>query len=185
MNPIKFGRKLVVNVLGGVVALSLLLGSVAPAFAQTDNPPAPPDPARRAERLERAYAREQEWLGKQAERLTHAGEIEAKIQEFIDKAKGEGKDTAALEAALASASAKVDEAQARHDEAAGILSTHAGFDEAGKVTDPDAARETVENAGRALRDAHRLLHDAAIEMKRAIRDFRQANRPAPQPTVAP
>ena len=185
MNPFKISSKLLMNIVGGVVALGLMLGSVAPAFAQSDSPPATPDPARRAERLERAYAREQEWLSRQAERLAKAGELEAKAQEFIDKAKSEGKDTSGLEAALANASAKVDEAQGKHDEAAAILSTHAGFDDAGKVTDPTAARETVESAGRALRDAHRLLTDAAIEMRRALRDFRQANRPEPQPTAAP
>jgi hypothetical protein len=185
MNPFKISSKLVMNVVGGVVALGLMLGSAAPAFAQTDTPPVTPDPARQAARLERAYAKAQEWLGHQADRLAKTGEIETKVQEFIDQAKAEGKDTSGLEAALASASAKVDQAQTKHAEAAAILSTHAGFDDAGKVTDVTAARQTLESAGRALRDAHRLLQDAAIEMRRAIHDFRQANRPAPQPIVAP
>ncbi|MGQ0600913.1 MAG: hypothetical protein ACT4QE_04355 [Anaerolineales bacterium] len=187
MNPINFGRKLVVNVLGGVVALGLLLGSVAPAFAQTEAPAH--DPAKQTARLEKAYAKAQEWLGKQAERLSKADEVEAKVQELIAKAQSEGKDTSTLEVALADFEAGVAAAQAEHDEAAGILSAHAGFDDSGKVTNIEQARETVVNAGKALRDARQLIHEAGRELREAVRDFRvsvrDANRPGPKPTATP
>jgi hypothetical protein len=183
MNPMKIGRKWLVNVLGGVAALGLLLGSAAPAFAQTEAPAH--DPAKQTARLERAYAKEQEWLANQAERLGKADEVEAKVQELIARAQAEGKDTSALEAALADFEAGVAAAQAEHDEAAGILSAHAGFDESGKVTDIEQARDTVVEAGKALRDARQLIHEAGRELREAVRDFRRANRPEPKPTATP
>lgn len=183
MIPKQCGRKLMVGLLSSLAALSLMLSAAVPAFAAEGTPT--PNGERRTQRLERLYQRALHWLDGQADNLSLAGEVAARIQEFIDKARGEGKDTSALEAALASFNAKVAEAQGKHDEAATILNTHTGFDADGKVTDPQQAQETLVAAGRALRGAHRLLVDARIELRRAIHDFRQANRPAPAQTPQP
>jgi ABC-type transporter Mla subunit MlaD len=183
MTTLSFARKLMLGLLSGILALGAALSVAAPTYAAEGTPPATAG-EREYRRLERLYERLQRGLEAQAGHLDRADEIAGKVQEFIDKAKGEGKDTSALEAALASATAKVADAQAKHDSAAATLAAHAGFDDDGQVTDAATARQTLESAGRNLRDAHRLLTDARIELRRAIQDFRQANRPA-RPTATP
>ncbi|MBL8056831.1 MAG: hypothetical protein JNK29_09040 [Anaerolineales bacterium] len=176
-------RKATSAVLAGLAALSLLLGAAAPAFAQTPAPPA--GDARHAERLERLLERELNWLEGQTNHLAKAGEAVTRTQAFIDKAKAEGKDTSGLEAALAAFQTQLAEAQAAHAQAQALLDAKAGFDADGKVTDPAAARQTVAEAGQALRRAHFTLRQAEIDLRQAVREFRRANRPAPPATPAP
>lgn len=169
-------RTWIVRLFSAWMTLALLFGAAAPALAQAGTPPAP-DPARQAQRLERLLAREQEWLSRQAENLARANEAADKVQVRIDELKSEGKDTAALEAALAAFQEQLAEAQTAHDAANATLSAHAGFDADGHVTDAILARETVKSAGKSLRDAHRLLREAGHDLRRAIREFRRENRP--------
>lgn len=183
MTTLSFGRKLILGLLSGMLALGAALSAAAPTYAAEPTPTAPAG-EREYRRLERLYERLQRGLEAQAAHLAKADEAVAKTQEFMDKARSEGKDTSALEAALAGARSKVDQARAKHSSAAATLAAHAGFDDAGQVTDPAAARQTVESAGRDLRDAHRLLTEARLELRRALQDFRQANRP-PRPTTTP
>lgn len=182
MTPIKFGRKWTLALVSGLAVLGLLLGGVSPAFAQEATPPTP-DLARQGARLERLLQREINWLAGQANHLAKASEVAARTQEFIDKAQGEGKDTGALEAGLAAFQAEVAEAQAAHDEAQALLDARAGFDADGKVTDAPLARQTVADAGQALREGHFILRQAERDLRQAVREFRRANRP--QPTVTP
>jgi hypothetical protein len=186
MFPFKLRRRSWMAVLGGLAALSLALGAVAPAFAAEAAPPAP-DPARRDERLSRLLERELNWLEAQADHLARAGEAAGKVQDFIDTARAEGKDTAGLEAALVDFQATVAEAQAAHDEAHAILDARAGFDAQGQVVDARQARETLADAGRALRDGHFHLRQAERELRQEMREFRRENRPRPagMPTPQP
>ena len=64
-------------------------------------------------------------------------------------------------------------------QAADILSEHQGFDDDGKVTDPELARATLREAGRYIRDGRRALRDGTIDLRRAIRDWRREHRPKP------
>ena len=186
-------RKATFTLLAGLAALSLFFSAAAPAFAQTETPPAPGtgprlppagpvDPARRTERLERLLQRELNWLEGQSQHLAKAGEAVTRTQEFIDQAKAEGKDTGGLETALAAFRAELAEAQAAHDQAQALLDARAGF---GKASDPQAARQTVAEAGQALRRAHFTLRQAETDLRQAVREFRRANRPAPPATPAP
>lgn len=178
-------RRVTGLLLTGLAVLGLAFGAAAPAFAQTPPPPAGADGAQEAarhqERLERLLQRELDWLEGQTNHLARAGEAVARTQEFIDKAKAEGKDTSGLEAALEAFRAGLAEAQAAHDQAQAGLEARAGFDAAGKVTDPQAARQTVAEAGQALRRAHFTLRQAEIDLRQAVREFRRANRPTPAP----
>ncbi len=126
--------------------------------------------------LERAYERTKMALDHQADRLEFAGEIVGDVQEWIDELKSKGKDTTTLEAALAAYQAGLAEAQGYHDQAAAILATHAGFDDAGKLVDREQALETVRTAGRALRDGERALRDTTIDFRQTVRDWRRENR---------
>ncbi len=181
MNPINFGRRLLV----GLAAMGLALSAAAPALAAEPAPPAPAAQSQRQPwRLERAYLRAQHDLEMQAFHLSKTDEVTAKTQALIDRAKGEGKDTSGVEAALAAFEAAVPQAEAAHAEAAAVLASHAGFDDNGQVTEAVQARETIEAANEAMREARELLRDAERDLRQAIRDFVRANRPA-QPTATP
>jgi len=186
MNPTNRIAKLGGMVLAMVMTLAVALGGLlsapaASAYADTGTLPVTQTGGRIDERLARLYEREQHWLDLQADNLDHANEGVTRAQARIDGAassalKGQGKDTAALEAALASIKEQVTAAQTAHDEAANILATHAGFDDSGKVTDREQARQTVRDAGDALRDAQLALKQARLDLLKAIHDWRKANR---------
>src|SRR5687767_3790300 len=66
-----------------------------------------------------------------------------KAQQLIDRAKENGKDVSAVQAALDAFEDALKVAQPVYESAAGIVNSHQGFDEDGKVTDPEKAKETV------------------------------------------
>ena len=161
-----------------LVLSSLLLAFPSAVFAQTPEPPVPTaDPARAAEKLEKLYEKEQKALQAQTDRLAKADGVPAKVQERINKLKEAGKDTAALEKALVMVKEKLALAHQKHDAAAAILGTHAGFDAAGKVTDREQARETLRTAGENLQQAHKALREGAAELRKASKETRKGNRP--------
>jgi hypothetical protein len=165
----------------GLIALAFPLNSVA-AQAPT---PQPKDPAAKAEKtfypqMEKLFKAEVKQLKEQAQNFKQAGVFTAKIEKFVAKAKENGKDTAALEAALAQFKTKAAEAKKFHDAAAAILKTHAGFDDKGKVTDPALAKDTLKEAGDALRDGRKVAVEAMKVLREAFKAWREAN---PKPTV--
>lgn len=168
--------------LGVLTALVLLVALFlpAPVFAQGPQPPTDPAAAERGfARMEKAYARLQEWNDKQAERLNGSDEFIARIEEKIAKLKERGLDTSAIEAALANYEAQLPTAQAAHDSAAATLAAHPGFDDNGKVTDPAAARETLSSASADLNACRQTLKDATMAIKDAFKDLRGQVRPDP------
>lgn len=114
-------------------------------------------------------AREQELLAKQQIRLDSTDQYVEKAQTLIATLKAQGKDTDSLETALATFQQQVATAQASHNTAAAILNTHAGFDSAGQVSDPEQARQTLTSAQQALRDAHKTLQQAGQDAREADR----------------
>ena len=186
MNPTNRIAKLGGMVLAVVTTLAAALGGLmlapaAPAYADTGTLPVADAGNRVDERLARLYEREQHWLDLQADNLDHANEAVIRAQERIDSAgssalESQGKDTAVLEASLTSIKEQIATAQAAHDEAAAILASHAGFDDSGKVTDREQARQTVTDAGDALRDAQLALKQARLDLLKALHDWRKANR---------
>lgn len=170
-----------------LAALALTVLPLTAAFAAGQNePPAPPaatpapslDPAQAAERLQKAFARQQ----KIVERLGHADEFLARVEKLVEKAAENGKDVSAIQAALTALKAALPAAQPNLDQAAEILAAHSGFDASGKVTDLAAARETVHSAGQALQAYRAEVKDEFQALKAAIQAFREAN---PRPTRTP
>ncbi len=155
-----------------IVIAVLLFGNVAVTFAA----PAAQDDTPLEQRLENAYARVQLALDTQAMRLDHAADLSGNVQDWIDLMTGQGFDVTDLVAAKAAFDAGVAESQGYHDEAAAILAAHAGFDDEGSVTDPELAVETLRGAGDSLRYARRTLIDAGIDLRRAVTDWRIAQR---------
>jgi len=182
------------SVLMAALVLALGLSTLAPtssAHAQDGQPPAPgaSDEAARGqkldERLSKMYQRELEWLKRQQERLDHTDEMAARVEELISKANEKGLDTSALQAAVQAYQASIIEAQSAHDAAADILAAHDGFDENGKVTDRDAAVQTVKDARKSLEEARRLLNQAGHKLRFEVRTWLEQHRPdrggQPQP----
>lgn len=172
-----------VRIISIIVLAGMLAGALAfpgAAYAQGTNPPVPPateeQQARQSKRLERAYQRALKMLEAQADRLEAAGERAENFAGRIADLKSEGKDTSALEKALANFKDVLKEARATHEQAAAVLKTHAGFDDQGKVTEIEKARETVREAEKLLREAHRDLRPALRELMRAFREFIRDNR---------
>jgi hypothetical protein len=163
----------------GLAALAAFAVSAAPvdghplAITRTPLKPLLGDAARAA--LSNFYKREQNFLNVQSTYLQKAGQLAATTQQVIDAAKAEGKDPAALEAALAQFNADIAQAQSLHDQAANILGAHSGFDNNGDVTNVQDAHQTLLDARLKLRSAHSLIIQAIHTLDRVILDWRASH----------
>lgn len=180
------GKSLLWRVVGSAALVAVVLSSVmfagaAPTLAAGDDaPPVQEEIGEgRAPRLEFAYLRLGHAVEDLALHLGHADEVADFVQRWIDELAAGGEDVSGLQAALDAFEAKLAEAQGHYEAAKAVLDEHAGFDDEGKVTDREAARETLREVGRSLRDARRALKDGAIELRRAVRDWRHEHRPRP------
>ena len=126
--------------------------------------------------LENFMKREQIALNDQAVRLKAADDVIGTTRGWIGQLKAAGKDTSALESALAAYQAQVASAHSSHDTAAAVLASPAGFDGSGKVTDAKTALQTVINAGKPLRQAHLTLVQGTIDFRTAVQNWLAANK---------
>jgi uncharacterized protein len=164
-----------------VTALALatlpLTGVSAEGLGQTPEPPA--DQAQVSdERLEQVWARLQQAYERQGKMFERAGEITTRIQSLIDKMNENGKDTAALQAALDAFEQGLAEAQPVYASAGSIISVHAGFDAEGKVTDREQAIATLKELGGKMKELRQLVGEPGKALREAVKAFRQAHRPA-------
>lgn len=133
--------------------------------------------------IERAYAATRASLASTHARIEKATARAGKVAEWIGKAKAKGKNTAAVETALASFRSATDTARGTWREAEAILKTHSGFNNDGKVTDPGAAKATVESAAAKLKQTNATLREAYGALRKAINEWRRNNRETPDPKV--
>jgi hypothetical protein len=170
-------------------ALVAALGIAAMPFvsisaAREYDPTPPPQGQISNERLERAWARQlsiYERLGRAFERDDAFIE---KVQGLIDRAEANGKDVSAVQAALDAFEAALQEARPIYESANGIVNSHQGFDEEGKVTDPEQAQETVTAMREKLKEIKDTMGGTGKALREAIRAYREANpRPEPTPTT--
>jgi hypothetical protein len=173
-------KKLVLLALvAALAAASLPFVSVSAAGAY--DPPVPPQRQLSNERLERAWARQlriYERLGNGFERKDAFTE---KVQKLIDRAKANGKDVSAVQAALDAFEAALKKAQPVYESTKGIVNSHQGFDGNGKVTDPAKAQQTVESMRGKLQEIKEAMNGTAKALHEAIKAFREANPPTPRP----
>jgi hypothetical protein len=164
-----------IKLAGGLLATAFAAGlALAPAYAASSpDTGTPPGPVNQA--LQNIYQREQTWLSGQSNTLTDANTIAVNMQNWINTLKGQGQDTSGLEAALAAFQGQVATAQTAHDMASSILSAHAGFDGNGQVTDRAQAASTLRQAYKSLLDAHLTLVSAAVNLRLAVRNWRNAH----------
>ncbi|MGD0753293.1 MAG: hypothetical protein ABSA23_18065 [Anaerolineales bacterium] len=104
-----------------------------------------------------SYLDEQAWLTSQQANLNKATTVVTNVQNLITAAQANSLTTTLLSKALSTFETRLTGAQASGTAAAGILSTHAGFDASGNVTDPTAAATTVNTARTNLQAAHNSL----------------------------
>ena len=164
-------------VLAALVAVGISFGSASAAPAK----PTTPKPANAG--LSHTYKVEQDRLKLQDVRLKNADKHAGKIDEIITKLKAKGQDTAALEQAVAAFRAEIVKARAEWQAAGATLSTHAGFDADGKVTDADQARATLKDAHGHMEQTHAIARAAYAKLHAAVVAYRKAHREVKEPVV--
>jgi hypothetical protein len=149
----------------------------APAPSATSTAAAPSYP-----RLQRAWAREQRVYDRLGRFFENVDQRIERGQQLIDKAKANGKDVSALQAALDAFQAAVKQARPTYEGLNGIVSSHQGFDANGAVVDPVKAFQTVLDMRDKLKEIRSTVFPAAKALRQAVHDFRLANQPAATPT---
>src|SRR5512133_290397 len=108
-----------------VAALGLSSLPLVNAFAAGQNDPTPPPQTQITnDRLELVWARELRVYN----RMGHFDELIAKVQRLIDRAKANGKDVAAVQAALDAFATQWKAAKPTYESIKGIVNSHQGFD---------------------------------------------------------
>lgn len=170
------------NILLAGMALALIAAALpwtsafaAPA-AEPSTPPA--DGEKSTTRIEALWKREQGALERMGKILDRADTMTAKIQTMIDKAKENGKDVTALQAALDAYKQAIQEAGPMYEQAQSIVNAHAGFDADGKVTDREQALQTLKDLGAQLKDLREQVGAPGKALREAVKAFREAHKPA-------
>lgn len=164
-----------------VAALSFAALPVTSAYASSLNIPTDPPTDKiqiSDERIEKIWARLQKAYERQGQRFDRADEITGKIQGLIDKMEENGKDVAALQAALDAFDAALKEVHPIYESAKGIINSHKGFDADGKVTDSEQAVETVKELGAKMKEMREIVGGPGKALREAIKAYRDAHRPA-------
>jgi hypothetical protein len=170
------------SVLLAIVAALMMatLPFVSASAAGQYDPPTPQSGQITDERLEKIWAHQLRVYN----RIGHADELIARIQRLIGRAKANGKDVSAVQAALDAFATAVKEAHPVYESMKGIINSHQGFDSDGKVTDPVKAFETVKAMHAKIQEIKIVLNGTGKALREAIKAYRQAN-PRPQPTATP
>lgn len=162
-----------------IAALGLAALPVVSASAAGEYDPSVPQRQTPEERLERIWARQLRIY----ERMGRVDEFVAKTQDRIDRAKENGKDVSAVQAALDDFVSAVKEAQPIYESITDTVNSHPGFDEDGNVTDLEQARETVGAMREKFQEIRDVMGGTRRALREAIKTFREANpRPKPTPT---
>ena len=117
-------------------------------------------------------------------RLGKTDQFIERVQKLIDRASANGKDVSALQAALDAFAEAWKDAKPIYESMKGIVNSHQGFDENGKVTDPEKAKETVKSMQEKFREIKAILNGTGQALREAIQAFRAAN-PRPQKSPTP
>ncbi len=175
-------KKTILLALVAAVGLASLPFVSAAAQSSTPTPVPPPQGQLSNARLERIWARQL----RHYQRMGRVNVLVDRVQMLIDRAKANGKDVSAVQAALDAFKAALKNAQPIYESAKGIVGPHQGFDENGKVTDPVLAQQTVLAMRAKFQEIRTALNGTGKALREAIQAFRQANpRPWTTPTTTP
>jgi len=126
-------------------------------------------------RLEKLFKSQQDRFDRQTRVLARADTLIERLQGMIDRAIENGRDAAAVQAALDDFAAALPAAQAAHDGAGALIAAHAGFDDKGKVTDLASAVGTVRGIHAAFRESADTLLPPFSALRQAILTFIDEN----------
>jgi hypothetical protein len=171
-------KKVILSVL--VAALALAVFPLTNVYAAGDyDPTNPPKNGQLSnERLEKIWAREMKVYERLGKVFDNGDAVFEKAQRLIDKASANGKDVSAVQAALDAFKASVKNTRPTYEGLNGIVNSHQGFDDAGKVTDAEKAKATIQEMGAKLKEIHSLMGETGKALRAAVRAFRDANKPA-------
>jgi len=176
-----FAKTLLIALVAALAVASLPLVSVS---AAGEDDPKPPQGQVSNERLERVWARQLRLYEKIGKGFERSDAFVEKVQTLIDRAKENGKDVSAVQSPQDSFEEAMKNARPIYESAKGIINSHQGFDNDGKVTDPEKAKETVKAMGEKLKEIKVTMGDTGKALREAIRAFREAN-PRPEKVPAP
>ncbi|HXF86636.1 MAG TPA: hypothetical protein VNK49_14740 [Anaerolineales bacterium] len=168
-----------------VVALGVASLPLITVAASGEYDPPLPQGELSSERLEKIWAFQQRHYERLGRHFDRADALVEKIQRLIDRAEENGKDVTALQAALDAFEEALKEAHPIYESAKGIINAHQGFDENGKVTDPEKARETVEEMRAKFKEINEAMNGTGRALFEALKTFREANPPPPKQTPTP
>jgi len=165
-----FRKTILVAIVAALALASLPFVSVS-AAGEYD----PPAPQRQIsdERLERIWARQLHIYERIGHGFEHEDRFIERVQGLIDRAEENGKDLSAVQAALDAFEAAVKDARPIYESANGIVNSHQGFDENGKVTDSEKAQETVQAMREKLQEIKDAMGGARKALHEAIKAFRE------------
>ena len=131
------------------------------------------------ERLEKVWARQLRIYAL----MGRTDKFVERVQQLIERAAENGKDVSALQAALDAFEDALKNAQPVYESAKGVVNSHQGFDEDGKVIGAEKAKETVSAMGEKLKEIKDAMDGTGKALREALKAFRQANpRPAGTPS---
>ena len=179
MKTMKFFKNMLIGAVVMALALAALPFTVASAAGQAD--PTPP-PAPQGERLERIWQREQRRYERMSRLFDKSDGAVQRVETLIGVLKARGEDTAQLEAALQAFVDASKKARPIYESCKGIINSHKGFDDNGKVTDREQAIQTVKELGAKFKEVRAALNGTPKALLQLLKSIRDAHRPASTPT---
>ena len=183
MNLKKF---LSISLLAALIVGAAVFAFPAGTVAAQSPTPQPQDPQTRINlvniRLQMMLRLEKATLNRMTRRFDRLDQLITRVETLVDRAKENGKDVAALEAALTEFKAKESEARGVLDSVSSLLEVHPGFDDNGKVTDRETARTTLEDGHAQFQEIRSIMGDSLKNLQEAVKAWREANPPEATPS---
>src|SRR6266540_4679559 len=164
MTSISFKKTILAAMIAALMIMTLPITNVFAIGAYDPTPP--PNANIPNERLEKIWAHELKIYARLGRIFDRTDTFVENLQALIDRAKANGKDVSAVQAALDAFEAALKDAHPIYESANGIVNSHQGFDSNGKVTDPQKAQETV----KAMREKFKEIKDAMNGTGKALRE---------------
>jgi hypothetical protein len=166
----------------GVLTAALVFAAfpVTGVSAQGENPPQ--TPALTNDKLEKVWERELQAYERLGKVFNDIDDTLTIFQARINRAAKNGKDVTSLQSALDAFAAALKKSKPIYDGMGQLVSSHAGFDASGKVTDAEQAKSTAKAMGDKLKELKESMGGTGKALREAVKDFREANKPVAVPT---